>query len=136
MAEQSTAQVEGAFAAPPDEGVRFDQLRVFMRRFLRVRLVRPALVILVVFALIGIFVDLFPIPGFAEQATDENGLYVSWQSPTWDHPFGTDKIGRDTFSRVLHATRGGAGGGVRGLAAGGGHRSADRDSSWLRARGG
>jgi ABC-type dipeptide/oligopeptide/nickel transport system permease subunit len=25
------------------------------------------------------------------------------QAPSWDHPFGTDQIGRDYFSRVLHA---------------------------------
>jgi peptide/nickel transport system permease protein len=25
--------------------------------------------------------------------------------PNWDHPFGTDDIGRDVFSRVIHGTR-------------------------------
>ena len=102
MAE--AAATTSAYPIPESSG-RFEPLRTFMRRFLRVRLVRPALVILVVFALIAIFVDVFPIPGYEEQATDENGLYVSQVSPNWDHPFGTDKIGRDTFSRVMHATR-------------------------------
>ncbi|MCY4668319.1 MAG: hypothetical protein OXC29_10065, partial [Rhodococcus sp.] len=105
MAEQVTAQTTaGGYAIPEDVG-RFEPFRIFMRRFLRVRLVRPAVVILIVFALIAIFVDVLPIPGFEEQATDENGLYISWQSPNADHPFGTDKIGRDTLSRVLNATR-------------------------------
>ncbi len=103
MAEQATAETSGYPVVEEARG--FEPLRIFMRRFLRVRLVRPALFILVVFALIAIFVDLFPIPGYEEQATDENGLYVSWQSPNADHIFGTDKIGRDTFSRVMHATR-------------------------------
>ncbi len=103
MAEQAIAESID-YPVPQDSG-RLEPFRVFMRRFLRVRLVRPSLIILVVFVLIAIFVDLFPIPGYEEQATDENGLYISWQSPTWDHPFGTDKIGRDTFSRVLNATR-------------------------------
>lgn len=105
MAEQATAQAETSAYPIPEQANRFEPLRVFMRRFVRVRLVKPALIILVAFVLIAIFVDLFPIPGYEEQATDENGLYVSWQSPTWDHPFGTDKIGRDTFSRVMNATR-------------------------------
>lgn len=105
MAEQATAETTAAGYAIPDEASRLEPFRIFMRRFLRVRLVRPAMFILVVFGIIGIFVDVFPLPGFEEQATDENGLYISWQSPNADHPFGTDKIGRDTFSRVLHATR-------------------------------
>ena len=105
MAEQSTAETTAGGCPVPEEAARFEPLRIFMRRFLRVRLVKPAVVILVVFVLIAIFVDLFPIPGFEEQATDENGLYVSWKSPNGDHPFGTDKIGRDTLSRVLNATR-------------------------------
>ncbi|MXV80253.1 MAG: ABC transporter permease [Chloroflexi bacterium] len=105
MAEQATAETTSGGYPIPEDASRFEPLRIFMRRFLRVRLVRPAVVILVAFVLIAIFVDLFPIPGFEEQATDENGLYISWQSPNADHPFGTDKIGRDTFSRVLNATR-------------------------------
>ncbi len=105
MAEQATAETTAAGYPVPDEASRLEPFRIFMRRFLRVRLVRPAMFILVVFGIIAIFVDVFPLPGFEEQATDENGLYISWQSPNADHPFGTDKIGRDTFSRVLHATR-------------------------------
>ena len=105
MAEQATVATTASGYPIPDDLGRFEPLRTFMRRFFRVRLVRPAMFILVVFVLIAVFVDLFPIPGFQEQATDENGLYISWQSPNADHPFGTDKIGRDTFSRVLNATR-------------------------------
>ena len=103
MAEQ-TATAESAYPIP-EQANRFEPFFFFMRRFLRVRLVKPAVIILAVFVLIAVFVDVFPIPGFEEQATDEDGLYVSWQSPNADHPFGTDKIGRDTFSRVLNATR-------------------------------
>ena len=105
MAERATTDTSLGGYPVPEQASRFEPLRVFMRRFLRVRLVRPAVLILVAFVLVAIFVDVFPIPGYEEQATDENGLYVSWQSPSADHPFGTDKIGRDTFSRVLNATR-------------------------------
>src|SRR5215212_9489829 len=33
------------------------------------------------------------------QDTDYNARLIS---PTWEHPFGTDNLGRDIFSRVLH----------------------------------
>ncbi len=102
MAEATAATT--AYPIPDDSG-RFEPFWFFMRRFLRVRLVKPAIVILIAFTLIAIFVDLFPIPGYEIQATDENGLYLSRVSPTWDHPFGTDQIGRDTLARVLYATR-------------------------------
>ncbi len=105
MAEQATVETTAGGYAIPDDVGRFEPLRIFMRRFLRVRLVKPALLILVVFVVVALIVDVLPIPGFEEQATDENGLYISWQSPNADHPFGTDKIGRDTLSRVLNATR-------------------------------
>lgn len=105
MAERTTTETTVGGYAIPEQAGRFEPFLIFMRRFLRVRLVKPAVVILAVFVLIAVFVDLFPIPGYEEQATDENGLYISWQSPNADHPFGTDKIGRDTFSRVMNATR-------------------------------
>ncbi len=105
MAEQAAVETTAGGYPIPADGGRLEPLRIFMRRFLRVRLVRPAVFILSAFVLIAIFVDVFPIPGYEQQATDENGLYISWQSPNADHPFGTDKIGRDTFSRVLNATR-------------------------------
>ncbi len=105
MAEQASVETTATGYAIPDEASRLEPLRIFMRRFLRVRLVKPALFILITFVIIAIFVDIFPLPGYEKQATDEDGLYISWQSPNADHPFGTDKIGRDTFSRVLHATR-------------------------------
>ena len=105
MAERATAETTVSGYPIPEAVGRFEPFLTFMRRFLRVRLVRPAMFILLAFVLIAVFVDLFPIPGFEEQATDENGLYISWQSPNADHPFGTDKIGRDTFSRVMNATR-------------------------------
>ena len=105
MADPAATPTVAEPAALRERGGGWDAFRVFMRRFLRVRLVKPALFILVAFAIIAIFIDVFPLPGYEEQATDADGFYLSWVSPNWDHPFGTDKIGRDTFSRVLHATR-------------------------------
>ncbi|MDP6279294.1 MAG: ABC transporter permease, partial [Nitrospinota bacterium] len=35
----------------------------------------------------------------------ENPAGEGLQTPSWRHPFGTDGIGRDMFSRVIHGTR-------------------------------
>lgn len=34
-----------------------------------------------------------------------NSDFDSLQGPTWDHPFGTDRIGRDVLSRVIYGAR-------------------------------
>jgi peptide/nickel transport system permease protein len=36
---------------------------------------------------------------------DSATLADARQGPSWDHPFGTDKLGRDQLSRVLHGLR-------------------------------
>jgi peptide/nickel transport system permease protein len=35
----------------------------------------------------------------------EVDLYNNIHSPSWEHPFGTDNLGRDVLTRVIHATR-------------------------------
>ena len=105
MAEHAAADQFGAGEALQERGGARRQLRTFFRRFLRVRLVRPALFILIVFAVIAAIVDVLPISGYEELHTGDDGFYLSWTGPSWDHPFGTDKQGRDTFARVLHATQ-------------------------------
>ncbi|HJH32683.1 MAG TPA: ABC transporter permease [Methanosarcinaceae archaeon] len=35
----------------------------------------------------------------------EVDLYNNIQSPSWEHPFGTDNLGRDVLTRVIYATR-------------------------------
>ncbi|HXF64745.1 MAG TPA: ABC transporter permease [Caldilineaceae bacterium] len=37
--------------------------------------------------------------------TTDSNLAESRQPPSWEHPFGTDRLGRDVFRRVLHGTR-------------------------------
>jgi peptide/nickel transport system permease protein len=38
--------------------------------------------------------------------TDPNNpVYEGFLPPSWDHPMGTDEIGRDTFARVIHGAQ-------------------------------
>jgi ABC-type dipeptide/oligopeptide/nickel transport system permease subunit len=34
-----------------------------------------------------------------------NSDFESLKGPTWEHPFGTDRIGQDVLSRVIHGAR-------------------------------
>jgi peptide/nickel transport system permease protein len=56
--------------------------------------------ILLILLLTAIFADVFAPYKFAEQS-----LKNSFQSPNAQHFFGTDKFGRDIFSRVIYGTR-------------------------------
>lgn len=59
-----------------------------------------AALVLITFCLIAIFAPLLAPYG----QTEANGI-ESLRGPSSDHPFGTDRFGRDVFSRVLYGTR-------------------------------
>ncbi len=71
-----------------------------MGRLLRKKLAVLAIVIISVFYLSAVFADLVAPYGY-----DEQDLGVSLQNPSWRHPFGTDRLGRDQLSRVIYSTR-------------------------------
>ena len=75
---------------------------LFRRRFLRHRLAVGASLLLLLIALAALFAD-----RIAPYAFDAIDLRNRSRPPTFDgrHVFGTDKIGRDYFSRVLYGTR-------------------------------
>jgi len=58
------------------------------------------MVLLAVIVLMAIFV-----PIFSPYEYDANNLPDAKQGPSWEHPFGTDKTGRDMFTRVWMGTR-------------------------------
>ncbi len=58
-----------------------------------------ALVVLVLLVILAVFAD-----QIAPYRFDERPL-TKTSPPSWDHPFGTDQIGRDIFSRVIYGTR-------------------------------
>jgi len=43
--------------------------------------------------------------GLSPYDPNENSLTETLQPPSWSHPFGTDDLGRDIFTRVLYAGR-------------------------------
>jgi peptide/nickel transport system permease protein/oligopeptide transport system permease protein len=70
------------------------------RRFRQNKLAVVGLVLIVLLALIAIFAPwIAPYDPISDRAQDYR------QGPSRDHLFGTDDIGRDVFSRVIHGAR-------------------------------
>ncbi len=59
-----------------------------------------ASVILTFFVVVAIFAPLI-----APYGEDEQNRRTSLQSPSMSHPFGTDRLGRDVFSRIIYGSR-------------------------------
>lgn len=78
------------------------QWQLFRMRFLRHKLAMASLTVLVIIAVAGIFAEQIAPYGF-----DEVNIVNRSQAPTWEdwHLFGTDRLGRDYFSRVLFGVR-------------------------------
>lgn len=75
----------------------------FVQVFKRLSSNRGAMIgglILLVIVVIAIIAPLI-IP-YNYEAVD---ILSRFQSPSWAHPFGTDQLGRDLFSRILYGTR-------------------------------
>jgi peptide/nickel transport system permease protein len=74
--------------------------RQVIRRFSRHRLAMTGLVVFTVIALMAILA-----PVISRYNPDAVDLIARNQGPTWEHWFGTDRTGRDTFARVVYAGR-------------------------------
>ncbi len=84
-----------------DEGIgEFTVRRRGFRRFLRDRsaVVGMAVVVLFVFGAIA-------APWVAPHPPNATDFGNRFASPSMDHPLGTDHVGRDEFSRILHGAR-------------------------------
>ena len=95
-ADASFADIEAG--APP---VR-SSWRLVARRFFRHKIATIALVVLVLVGLAATFASVVSPYEFNPTITPEV-LEEARQPPSWEHPFGTDKLGRDQLTRVLHA---------------------------------
>ena len=68
----------------------------------RQRFVRHRLALASLFLLTGIFAAGFLAGQIAPYGYQELDIRALSSGPSWNHPLGTDQIGRDYFSRVLH----------------------------------
>jgi peptide/nickel transport system permease protein len=56
--------------------------------------------IVLVLVLVAIFADVL-----APQSPIASNQAQTFQRPSWEHPLGTDQLGRDMLSRIIHGTR-------------------------------
>ncbi len=69
-------------------------------RFFRHRLAVASLIVFLLIGLVGVFAGTIAPYGF-----DEQNYFIINQSPSLEHPFGTDQLGRDQLSRVVFGIR-------------------------------
>jgi ABC-type dipeptide/oligopeptide/nickel transport system permease subunit len=71
-----------------------------MRALLRRKLATLSLIYIIIFYLTGIFAPLVAPGDYRQQNLDQ-----ALRSPSLEHPFGTDRLGRDMLTRVIYAAR-------------------------------
>jgi peptide/nickel transport system permease protein len=82
-----------------DVGSRADSpSRLALRRFLRHRMALVGLVLLVAIILYVLVGTLF----FSEVSANRLDLKIKLSRPSWEHPFGTDLVGRDIMARTVY----------------------------------
>ena len=87
----------GALDLPPPRG----PLRIFFSRLVREKPVGAAAALLfLIFVLSGIFANQLAPYGF-----NEINMLERLKAPSWQHPFGTDNLGRDMLSRCLYGAQ-------------------------------
>ena len=74
--------------------------RIALRRLLRKKIAVIALLLIAGFYFVGLFAPVISPQDFRTQDLDNTLL-----SPTLEHPFGTDRLGRDQLSRIIWSAR-------------------------------
>ena len=92
------AQTEPTVGEGPELGEARSMKADVWRRFRRNRLAMVGLVIIVILVLTAIFADFIAPYSITER---DSGHFS--EGPSAKHWFGTDRIGRDIFSRVVYA---------------------------------
>jgi ABC-type dipeptide/oligopeptide/nickel transport system permease subunit len=70
------------------------------RRLLHKRIAVVCLIVIAIFYVCGVFAPLIAPYSYQEQNLD-----LSFAGPSWEHPLGNDRNGRDTLSRNIYAAR-------------------------------
>ncbi len=71
-----------------------------LRRFRRSATAIVGMVIVATLVLVALFADVL-----APMSPTANDQTRTFQAPSWEYPLGTDQLGRDMLSRVIHGTR-------------------------------
>ncbi|MFQ6076217.1 MAG: ABC transporter permease [Candidatus Bathyarchaeia archaeon] len=79
-----------------------DRYRTIIR-FKQNKLSVTGLLIMLIMVLLGIFAPY--VAPYSEDAGKTTHIKYSFSPPSWEHPFGTDEVGRDVLSRVIFGTR-------------------------------
>lgn len=79
---------------------RFRNAKDFWIRLRRNNLAMVGLIILIILVLVAIFADQIAPYGYAQQDLSKQFL-----TPSREHLFGTDDLGRDIFSRIIYGSR-------------------------------
>lgn len=95
-----TAGANNQSARPSPRGMKPSRRRSAFRKLVSKRLAATGLMLLAIIFLLAIFAPLLSPHGVLEQ-----DILGRFERPSREHPFGTDELGRDIFSRVLHGAR-------------------------------
>jgi ABC-type dipeptide/oligopeptide/nickel transport system permease subunit len=99
MAQEAVDVAPGAADVLGDEKPA-SPTRLALRRLFKKKIAVIAIIYILVFYAAGITAPILPIPSYTDQNLDR-----ALQGPSWSHPFGTDRLGRDQFSRVVWASQ-------------------------------
>ncbi len=108
-ASKVAAMLDATAPAPAEEAIPAATRRQVRREQLQVLVRSPGFivgtVILVFWVVAAIAPSLLTSWGPKETVTDANGLSVIRQGPSGTAWFGTDRLGRDVYARVIHGAR-------------------------------
>ncbi len=97
---QSAADVTIRLEEPEQQRVPLSPTAIALRRLLRKKIAVVAITFIALFYGAGILAPVLPIHSYTAQNLDE-----ALKGPSWTHPFGTDRLGRDQLSRVIWASQ-------------------------------
>jgi ABC-type dipeptide/oligopeptide/nickel transport system permease subunit len=100
-AEIAPAPVSGE---APAEQQPLSPTALAFRRLMRKRIAVIALFFIILFYTVGTLAPVLDKAGVIKPYNQQN-LENALQGPTWEHPFGTDRLGRDQLSRVIWASQ-------------------------------
>jgi ABC-type dipeptide/oligopeptide/nickel transport system permease subunit len=102
----SEARLRTADSLLDVERTRIDRLAYVGRLLLRDRSGLIGLIVFAIVVLAAVFAPVVTLHDPFAQSLRDSKLPPAWvEGGSWDHPFGTDALGKDIFSRVIYGAR-------------------------------